>query len=284
LFRRAVRRSSHNKKVFATTPDSTSRSDSSPHVSVRWLVHPLHCQLKHDSDKRFRVRCPGFFGQVFAHPIPQNHDRPLPMTHFPTIVLGSRNKKKIGEIGELLDPFGIELLGVSEFPEVADVVEDGDSFAANAGKKATEVALALNRWVLAEDSGLCVDALGGAPGIFSARYAGEHGADGANNEKLLQELAAIPTEKRTAHYVCYAVLADPTGRIRLSAEGRCGGRILTEYRGDHGFGYDPLFLVREYHQSFGQLTAAVKRHISHRAKAFERLIPQIIRLFEQMEQ
>ena len=202
------------------------------------------------------------------------------MTKIPQIVLGSRNQKKIGEIAELFAPHGIDLIGVRDFPDVPDVVEDGDSFAANAAKKATEVARLLNRWVIAEDSGLCVDALGGAPGIFSARYAGEHGADANNNEKLLRELAPIPSEKRTAYYVCYAVLSDPTGQVRLSSEGRCGGRILTQYLGEHGFGYDPLFLVQEFHQTFGQLSPAVKRHISHRAKAFERLIPQIQRLFE----
>jgi XTP/dITP diphosphohydrolase len=204
------------------------------------------------------------------------------MTQIPQIVLSSRNQKKIGEIAELFAPQGINLVGVSEFPHVPDVVEDGDSFAANAAKKAIEVARQLNQWVIAEDSGLCVDALGGAPGIYSARYAGEQGADENNNEKLLREMAAVPSEKRTAHYVCYAVLSDPAGRVRLSSEGRCGGRILTEYRGDHGFGYDPLFMVPEFHQTFGQLSPAVKRHISHRAKSFERLIPQILRLFENL--
>ena len=196
-------------------------------------------------------------------------------------MLSSRNRKKIGEIAELLVPHGIELVGVSEFPQIGEIEEDGDSFATNAAKKATEVAKELHQWVIAEDSGLCVDALGGAPGIYSARYAGEQGNDAAKNEKLLQELASVPTEKRNAHYVCYAVLSDPTGKVRLAAEGRCGGRILREYRGDHGFGYDPLFLVPEYHLTFGELPAAVKRHVSHRAKAFERLIPQIVRLFSE---
>lgn len=201
------------------------------------------------------------------------------MTKIPTIVLSSRNQKKIGEIAELFAPYHIELIGVSSFQDVADVEEDGDSFAANAAKKATQVAKALNQWVIAEDSGLCVDALGGAPGIYSARYAGEQGADSANNEKLLTELEPVPTEKRTAHYTCYAVLSDPTGEVRLASEGRCGGRILREYHGTNGFGYDPLFLVPEFHKTFGELPPAVKRHISHRAKAFERLIPQILRLF-----
>jgi XTP/dITP diphosphohydrolase len=201
------------------------------------------------------------------------------MPVLPEIVLSSRNAKKIGEIAELLAPFEIPVIGVQDFPDVPEVEEDGDSFAANAAKKASAVATRLNRWVLAEDSGLCVDALGGAPGIHSARYAGEQGKDAANNEKLLAALETVPNEKRTAYYVCYAVLSDPQGNIRLESEGRCHGRILREYHGENGFGYDPLFLVPEYHQTFGELPAAVKRHISHRAKAFERLLPQIVRLF-----
>lgn len=202
------------------------------------------------------------------------------MPEFPVIVLGSRNQKKIGEIRELLAPYGIPVIGVDQFPDAGEVVEDGDSFAANAGKKARETALATGHWAIAEDSGLCVDALHGAPGIYSARFAGPQGDDAANNEKLLAELSAVPTEKRMAHYVCHAVLADPTGALRASAEGRCGGRILSEYRGTNGFGYDPLFLVPEYHLTFGELPAVVKRHVSHRAKAFERLLPQIVRVFE----
>lgn len=201
------------------------------------------------------------------------------MPGFPTIVLGSRNQKKIGEIRELLAPYSIPVIGVDQFPNLIDVVEDGDSFAANAEKKARETAIATQHWAIAEDSGLCVDALKGAPGIYSARYAGTQGADAANNEKLLTELANVPKEKRTAYYVCHAVLADPSGQIRASAEGRCGGRILTDYQGTNGFGYDPLFLVSEYRQTFGELPAVVKRHISHRAKAFERLLPLLLRLF-----
>jgi XTP/dITP diphosphohydrolase len=193
------------------------------------------------------------------------------------IVIGSRNQKKIGEIAELLAPHGIAVVGVDSFPHVPEVVEEGDSFAANAAKKASETAIALQQWVIAEDSGLCVDALKGAPGIHSARYAGTQGDDAANNDKLLAELADVPTEKRTAYYVCSAALADPTGAIRATSEGRCHGRILRELHGENGFGYDPLFLVPEYHQTFGELSPAVKRHISHRAKAFERLIPQVVR-------
>lgn len=206
---------------------------------------------------------------------------------FPRIVLSSRNKKKIEEIAELMAPHAIELVGVTSFVDVPDVVEDKDSFAANAAKKASEVAVYLGEWAIADDSGLCVDALGGAPGIYSARYAeapnpGTLAADEANNQKLLRELAAVPNEKRTAHYVCAVALSDPTGQIRVATEGRCSGRILREYHGANGFGYDPMFLIPEFHKTFGELDAAVKRHISHRAKAFERAIPQIIRLFEEL--
>lgn len=207
---------------------------------------------------------------------------------FPRIVLSSRNKKKIEEIAELMLPCGLQLIGVDSFPHVPEVIEDADSFAGNAAKKASEVARVLHEWTIADDSGLCVDALGGGPGVYSARYAeapnpGTLEADEANNQKLLAELASVPTEKRTAHYVCAVALADPDGQIRVTAEGRCNGRILRQYEGTNGFGYDPLFLVPEFHKSFGELDPAVKRHLSHRAKAFERAIPLIVRLFESEE-
>jgi len=207
----------------------------------------------------------------------------MPDKKYPTVVLGSRNQKKIGEMAELLLPHGITLVGVADYPDVPDVVEDGNSFAENARKKAQETARRVNQWVIAEDSGLCVDALHGAPGIYSARYAGKQGDDEANNQKLLKELGDFPPERRRAYYVCYAVLADPQGEVRLESEGRCHGQVLAKYHGSNGFGYDPLFLVREYHLTFGELAPAVKRHISHRAKAFERLIPGLLRLFETLE-
>ncbi|MEI8379717.1 MAG: RdgB/HAM1 family non-canonical purine NTP pyrophosphatase [Planctomycetota bacterium] len=205
--------------------------------------------------------------------------------NFPRIVLSSRNKKKIEEIAELMEPHGISLVGVSSFAHVPEVIEDADSFAGNAAKKASEVARQLGEWTIADDSGLCVDALKGAPGIYSARYAdaphpGSLEADECNNQKLLRELADVPTAQRTAFYVCAVALADPQGQIRVATEGRCHGRILREYHGINGFGYDPMFLVPEFHKSFGELSPAVKRHISHRAKAFERAMPQIVRLFE----
>jgi XTP/dITP diphosphohydrolase len=196
----------------------------------------------------------------------------------PTLVISSRNRKKTGEIAELLLPHNIDVLSVADFPDVPEIIEDGDTFAANAAKKASEVARQLQLWVLGEDSGLRVDALGGAPGVYSARYSGENATDAANNQKLLAELATVPLEKRNAHYVCHAAVADPTGTIRLHVEASCRGRILYEPRGSHGFGYDPLFEIPEYHQTFGELSPAVKRHLSHRARAFERLIPQLVPL------
>lgn len=194
------------------------------------------------------------------------------------IVLGSRNKKKSLEIAELLAPYDIAVISVSEFPEMGDVVEDKDSFAGNAAKKASETATTIGQWVLAEDSGLCVDVLGGAPGIYSARFSGEGATDERNNEKLMQELDGVPAAKRSAGYVCSAAVSDPAGKIHLAVEGTCRGRIITEPRGTNGFGYDPYFLVPEYHRTFGELGSVVKQQISHRARAFHRLIPQLVRV------
>ncbi|MCS6850369.1 MAG: RdgB/HAM1 family non-canonical purine NTP pyrophosphatase [Gemmataceae bacterium] len=191
------------------------------------------------------------------------------------LVLGTRNPKKRQEMVEILDGLGLEFADLSNWPDLPEVVEDGTTFEANARKKAVENAQRLRRWVLAEDSGLVVDALGGRPGVYSARFAGQHGDDAANNARLLAELADVPDEQRTAHYVCVAVLADPEGRVVATTEGRCHGRIIREYRGQGGFGYDPLFLVPEYHRTFGELSPRVKHALSHRARALERLRPTL---------
>ena len=136
----------------------------------------------------------------------------------------------------------------------------------------------LGLWVLADDSGLAVDALGGAPGVYSARYAGEPSDDQANNRKLLEALATIPDEARGAAFLCHLALADPSGTVRLEATGACRGRIIRELRGPGGFGYDPLFLIPEYHKTFGELGALAKHQLSHRARAFARLRPELDRL------
>ena len=199
----------------------------------------------------------------------------------PKIVLGSRNKKKSLEIAELLAPHAIELVSVAEFPEMGEVIEDGDSFAANAAKKATETATTTNHWAIGEDSGLCVDALNGAPGIYSARFSGEGATDERNNEKLMAELADVPDNKRGAGYVCSVAVSDPLGTIQLAVEGTCRGRIISTPRGANGFGYDPYFLIPEYDATFGELGSIVKQQISHRARAFHRLIPRLVRLLSE---
>lgn len=191
------------------------------------------------------------------------------------LVLGTRNAKKRKEIEEILGRAGIVLEDLSSYPQAPEVEETGTTFEENARKKATELAVALGEWVLGEDSGLVVPALKGAPGVYSARYAGTQGDDEANNRKLLAELKTVPLEKREAYYVCTAALSDPQGKVHAVAEGRCHGVIVSDYRGQGGFGYDPLFLIPEYHQTFGELSARVKHALSHRARALERLLPTI---------
>jgi XTP/dITP diphosphohydrolase len=199
--------------------------------------------------------------------------------NFPPLILASRNDKKLREMRDLLTPFGMTVQGVSDFPDVPDVIEDRDTFQGNAEKKAAETASRLGQWTLAEDSGLRVDALNGEPGVYSARYAGETGSreerDERNNQKLVAALKNVSAEKRTAHYVCHIAVADPTGKIRLNVEATCRGRIVLEPRGTNGFGYDPYFLLPEYHQTFGELSSLVKNHLSHRARAFSRLLPKL---------
>ena len=196
----------------------------------------------------------------------------------PLLVLGTSNRKKAIELRELLEPLGFELKTLADLPEAISVEETGETFAANAALKAVEQAKHLGQWVLGEDSGLAVDALGGAPGVYSARYAGPDATDEANNQKLLRELADVPLEKRSAHYVCHATLADPNGKIRAESEGHCHGRILFTPSGTEGFGYDPLFEIPEFHRTFGQLGLAVKGILSHRARALRQLIPQLVQL------
>jgi XTP/dITP diphosphohydrolase len=194
------------------------------------------------------------------------------------LVLGTRNAKKRKEIEEILGGLGLALADLSAYPDAPEVDEDGDTFEDNARKKAVALAMALGEWVLGEDSGLVVPALGGQPGVLSARYAGKQGDDVANNTKLLAELAKLPPDRRDAYYVCTAALADPHGQVQAVTEGRCHGVIVSDYRGQGGFGYDPLFLIPEYHQTFGELTPRVKHALSHRARALEKLRPHLRRL------
>lgn len=193
------------------------------------------------------------------------------------LMLGTRNRKKRDEIVEILGDLPLSFGDLADRPDVPEVEETGTTFEANARLKAVAVAKATGDWTLGEDSGLVVPGLNGRPGVYSARYAGQQGDDDANNARLLAELAPLPDDRRPAYYVCVAVLCDPAGEVRAVAEGRCHGVIVREPRGSRGFGYDPLFLVPEFHRTFGELSARVKHALSHRAKALARLRPDIRR-------
>jgi XTP/dITP diphosphohydrolase len=205
------------------------------------------------------------------------------------LVLGSRNRKKSREMAELLVPpwepnsriARIVVRSVDDFAGAPEVVEDAGTFAGNARKKAVELAGAIKEWVVADDSGLAVDALNGAPGVLSARYAGEPSDDEANNRKLLEAVSRVGDDRRGAAFHCALALADPTGAVRLEAAGICRGRLTREPRGGGGFGYDPLFLIREYHKTFGELSPLVKHQLSHRARAFAHLRTGLERLIAQ---
>ncbi len=195
-----------------------------------------------------------------------------------TLVLGTRNQKKHRELEYLLKPHGFALKSLDDFRESIEVEETGTTFAENAALKAVGQANVLNEWVLGEDSGISVDALNGAPGVYSARFSGENATDETNNELMLEKLVGVPAEKRTAWYTCHMALADPNGKVRISCEGRCYGRILESEFGTAGFGYDPMFELREYHQTFGQLGDAVKSILSHRARANRIFVPKLLSL------
>jgi XTP/dITP diphosphohydrolase len=191
------------------------------------------------------------------------------------LVIGTHNRKKGIELAELLAPWGFSVVTLADVPDAIEVVENGDTFAANAALKATQQARHLGRWVLADDSGLEVDALGGAPGVYSARFVGLNATDVDNNRHLLEQLRDVPLENRTARYVCHVTVADPTGAIRAESHDVCGGRIRFEASGANGFGYDPLFEVVEYHRTYGELGTAVKRALSHRSRALRAILPQL---------
>lgn len=188
-------------------------------------------------------------------------------------ILATNNMKKLEEMQRILAPLGIEvktaaMLGI-ELPEVE---EDGDTFEANAEIKATSACKITGLPAIADDSGLCVDYLDGAPGIFSARFAGEHGNDEKNNDLLLEKLEGVKQEDRTAHYVCAICCIFPDGR-KIVVRGECEGLIGFERDGNAGFGYDPLFIVNG--KSFGRYTGEDKDKISHRGKALRALVAEL---------
>ena len=201
------------------------------------------------------------------------------------LLLGTTNRKKLIELNAHLEPRGFELLTLADVPSAIAVDETGSTFSENARLKAVAQSLEHRLWTIGEDSGLCVPALGGAPGIFSARYSIEQEPkadplersqiDQRNNDKLLRELASVPDEKRQGYYVSAIVLCDPMGNVAMEVQGECWGRIRHERRGSEGFGYDPLFEVLEYHRTFAELGLIVKRAISHRSRALREFLRQL---------
>jgi XTP/dITP diphosphohydrolase len=192
------------------------------------------------------------------------------------LVLASGNAKKLAELRLALSGIDVRLLAPSDVGGLPEVVEDLPTFAGNAARKARAAALHTGRWALADDSGLEVDALGGAPGVLSARFAGRHGDDAANNRLLLERLSDVPDERRGARFVCALALAAPDGATALAVEGTARGRILHAPRGDGDFGYDPLFLFTEdgfaeTGKGFAELSPEAKGRVSHRGRALRAL-------------
>ena len=184
------------------------------------------------------------------------------------IVIGTRNPKKLKEIEAILSGLPVQLVSMAAYPDVPDVVEDGDTFEANAIKKAFVTADATGEWAMADDSGLEVDALDGRPGVFSARYAGEDQNDKANCRKLLAELDGVPAGERKANFRSVIALARP-GEVLFTTEGRLDGVISTGPRGTNGFGYDPVFEVPGTGKTTAEMLPEEKNRISHRGKALE---------------
>jgi len=188
-------------------------------------------------------------------------------------ILATNNMKKLAEMQRILSPLGINVVTAKMLgKQLEDVEEDGKTFEDNAKLKARAACKEMNMPAIADDSGLCVDYLDGAPGIFSARFAGEHGNDEKNNDLLLEKLDGVPLEKRTAHYVCAICCTFPDGR-EIVVRGECNGVIGFERDGHEGFGYDPLFLVDG--KAFGRYTAEEKDKISHRGNALRLLTKEL---------
>ena len=187
------------------------------------------------------------------------------------LVIATGNAGKLKEIRRLLAGTGIEVLGMGDLEHVPEIVEDGATFAENARKKALTVAESCNRLTLADDSGLEVNALEGAPGVHSARYAGEQAGDADNNRKLLDALSGVPRERRKGAFRCVMALCEPQGTCNLF-HGSIDGLLLDSPRGEGGFGYDPLFLVPEYGRTLAELPLDVKNRISHRGQALRQVV------------
>lgn len=188
------------------------------------------------------------------------------------ILVGTKNAGKIKELKNLLAEIPVNLRGLNEFENIVEPEETGATFAENAALKAIYYARKTGIGALADDSGLEVEALGGAPGVYSARYAGEKASDAEKISKLLEEIKKSGSENRAARFVCAIVLTDETGEIVFQTEGICNGKIAFAPKGQNGFGYDPVFIPEGFDRSFGELSGEIKSRLSHRARAIEKII------------
>jgi XTP/dITP diphosphohydrolase len=197
------------------------------------------------------------------------------------LIFATRNGGKLKELRHLMPDLLVWTIDQAQAElgiAIADVIEDADTFVGNATKKAREVSALTGHPALADDSGLCVDALNGGPGVWSARYAGPGASDDANNAKLLNAMRDIKPPQRTAHFHCTLILADVQGRLGdavLESNGQCHGVLQVVPRGKHGFGYDPLFLIPTLDKTLAELTIDEKSQLSHRAQAMQKMIPQL---------
>lgn len=185
------------------------------------------------------------------------------------LLVATQNKKKLLEIKEILKDLDLRLAAFADYPRVPRIVENGKTFKENAAKKAVAGARYFNTLTLGEDSGLCIEALGGKPGIYSARFAGRAKDDGKNNTKVLRLMNGVPASRRGAYYACAVAIADKDGLVGV-VEGVCRGRIGFELKGTSGFGYDPLFVVVKYKKTFAELGEGIKHTMSHRYRALKK--------------
>lgn len=193
------------------------------------------------------------------------------------LVVATKNKKKLKEIKEILKDLDLEITSLSDYSNIPRIIENGTTFKDNAVKKAVKIARFTKKLTLGEDSGLCVEALDGRPGVYSSRFSGKDKSDLKNNLKVLKALKGMPLNKRKAGYTCAVALADEHGLVAVR-EGKCRGIIGFEQKGNFGFGYDPLFIIPEYKKTFAQLGPRIKHKISHRYRALEKA-KQVIRKY-----